>query len=59
MSAVPTTAPRLTLRDDIRDAEGQPRPCLIWPGRALPVAFNSIPDALAALDRMEAARAGR
>lgn len=57
MNAFP--APRLTLRADLRDAEGQPRPCLILPGRKLPIAFPTISAALAALARMEAAHAGR
>ena len=58
MSPASTTAPRLMLRDDLRDAEGQPRPCLTLPGRALPSAFPSITAALAALARMEGARHG-
>lgn len=49
---------RLMLRDDLRDAEGQPRACIVIPGR-LPVAFPSIHAAYAALDTMEAAHAGR
>ncbi|HEV7267244.1 MAG TPA: hypothetical protein VGN83_20365 [Falsiroseomonas sp.] len=52
-------SPRLTLRDDLRDADGQPRPCLTWPGRGLPVAFPSVSAALAALARMEAGHDGR
>lgn len=59
MSPGVTAAPRLTLRDDIRDAEGQPRPCLSWPGRMPPMAFPSISAALAALRDMEDAHAGR
>jgi hypothetical protein len=48
------------LRDDLRDADGQPRPCLTWPGCAVPVAFPSITAALAALRDMEAGHdAGR
>jgi hypothetical protein len=54
-----TTGPRLILRDDLRDAEGSPRACIVIPGRRLPLAFPSIPAALAALARMEAAHAGR
>jgi len=54
----PTSA-RVVLRDDLRDAEGQPRACIVIPGRRLPLAFPSIPAALAALARMEAAHAGR
>jgi hypothetical protein len=52
-------APRLTLRDDLRDASGEPRPCLTWPGRMLPLAFPTIGAALAALREMEAANVGR
>jgi hypothetical protein len=47
------------LRDDLRDAEGQPRACLAIPGRRLPLAFPSLSAALAALNQMEAAHAGR
>ncbi len=54
-----TTGPRLLLRDDLRDADGQPRACLAIPGRRLPLAFPSLSAALAALNRMEAAHAGR
>ena len=54
-----TTAGRIVLRDDLRDAEGTPRACIVTPGRRLPQAFPSIPAALAALGRMEAAHAGR
>ncbi|WP_270934418.1 hypothetical protein [Falsiroseomonas oryzae] len=50
---------RLVLRDDLRDAEGQPRACIVIPGRRLPLAFPSIPAALAALAHMEAAPHGR
>lgn len=53
-----TTGARLMLRHDLRDAAGEPRACLIIPGR-LPVAFTSIHAAYAALDKMEAAHAGR
>lgn len=59
MMTVPTNAPRLTLRDDLRDADGQPRPCLILAGRTAPIAFSSITAALAALRKMEAPDAGR
>jgi hypothetical protein len=51
-------AARIVLRADMRDAEGEPRACIVIPGR-LPLAFPSIPAALAALARMEAAHAGR
>jgi plasmid stability protein len=54
-----TTAGRIVLRDDLRDAEGTPRACLTIPGRRLPLAFPNIPAALAALARMEAAHACR
>ncbi|WP_372620865.1 hypothetical protein [Falsiroseomonas sp.] len=54
-----TSGARVILRDDLRDAEGQPRACLVIPGRPLPLAFPSIPAALAALAQMEAAHAGR
>lgn len=52
------TGARLMLRHDLRDAAGEPRACIVMPGR-LPVAFPSIPAALAALAHMEAAHAGR
>ena len=52
-------APRLILRADLRDADGEPRACLSIPGRRLPLAFPSIPAALAALAHMEAADARR
>ena len=55
----PATSARIVLRDDLRDAEGEPRACIVIPGRRLPLAFPSIPAALAALARMEAAHAGR
>ena len=50
------TAPaaRIVLLDACRDAEGQPRPALMIPGRRLPVAFPTIAAALAELRRMEA-----
>lgn len=50
---------RLVLRVDLRDGEGEPRPCIVWPGRATPLAFPSIPPALAALREAEAGHAGR
>ena len=53
------SVPRLILRADLRDADGEPRACLAIPGRRLPLAFPSIPAALAALTRMEAADARR
>jgi hypothetical protein len=53
------SAPRLFLRADLRDADGEPRACLSIPGRRLPLAFPSIPAALAALAHMEAADARR
>lgn len=52
------TGARLLLRADLRDADGEPRACLAIPGRRSPLAFPSIPAALAALARMEAAHAG-
>ncbi|MFN7306214.1 MAG: hypothetical protein ACK5TQ_06495 [Acetobacteraceae bacterium] len=48
-------AAKLVLRDDLRDADGQPRACLALPGRRLPIAFASLGAALAALREMEAA----
>ncbi len=54
-----TTAARVILRDDLRDAEGEPRACIAIPGRKLPVAFPSLADALAALRDMEAPHNGR
>jgi len=51
-------AARIVLRADLRDAEGEPRACIAIPGRP-PLAFPSISAAYAALNRMEAAHAGR
>ena len=51
--------PRLVLRDDLRDAEGRPRACLIIPGRRAPLAFSNISGALAELRRMEASACSR
>ena len=48
-------AAKLVLRDDLRDAEGQPRACLALPSRRVPIAFASLGAALAALREMEAA----
>lgn len=48
--------PRLTLRPDLRDAEGEPRICIMLAGRALPRAFRSVAAALAALREMEGRR---
>lgn len=45
--------PRLTLRPDIPTAEGEPRICIVWPGRAAPLAFPNVAAALAALRDME------
>jgi hypothetical protein len=56
---IAATAPRLILRADLRDADGEPRACIAIPGRRLPLAFPNMPAALAALARMEAAHAGR
>jgi hypothetical protein len=56
---IAATAPRLILRADLCDAEGEPRACLSIPGRRLPLAFPNIPAALAALARMDAAHARR
>lgn len=53
------TAARLTLRHDLRDANGSPRVCIAMPGRRTPLAFPSLSAALAALARMEAADARR
>lgn len=52
------TAPaaRIVLLDTCRDADGQPRPALMIPGRRLPVAFHTLAAALAALRAMEAQR---
>ena len=52
-------APRLTLRADLVTAEGEPRICIAWPGRAAPVAFPTVTAALTALRDMEARDAGR
>ena len=56
---IAASVPRLILRADLRDADGEPRACLSIPGRRLPLAFPSIPAALAALAHMEAADARR
>jgi hypothetical protein len=55
----PAPVARLVLRDDLRDADGAPRACIVFPGRRAPLAFPTIEAALAALQRMEAAHAGR
>jgi hypothetical protein len=47
---------RLVLLDACRDAEGQPRPALLIPGRRGPTVFPTIEAALAAKRMMEAAR---
>jgi hypothetical protein len=52
------TGARIVLRDDLRDADGEPRACIVIPGRRLPLAFPNIPAALAALAHMEAAPHG-
>lgn len=49
------TGARLLLRDDLRDAEGNPRACIHLPGRRLPLAYPNLAAALAALRAMEAA----
>jgi hypothetical protein len=54
-----TTGARLMLRYDLRDAAGEPRACIVIPGRRLPLAFPSIPAALAALANMKAVPHGR
>lgn len=51
-ASAPTGA-RLLLRHDLRDAAGEPRACLAFPGR-LPMAFPTISAALAALAQIEA-----
>lgn len=53
-ASAPTGA-RLLLRHDLRDAAGEPRACLAFPGR-LPLAFPTISAALAALAQIEAGR---
>ncbi|HJS85710.1 MAG TPA: hypothetical protein VJ779_09630 [Acetobacteraceae bacterium] len=45
--------PRLVLRDDLRDPDGEPRACILIPGRRVPLAFPNISAAVAALRRME------
>lgn len=52
-------APRLTLRPDLATAEGEPRICIVWPGRAVPLAFPTMAAALAMLRDMESRDAGR
>lgn len=52
------SAARLYLRTDLRDAEGQPRACIVTPGEPVR-AYPSLPAALAALAIMEAAHARR
>jgi hypothetical protein len=44
----PRPAARLVLRADLRDAAGEPRPCLVEPGKP-PRAYPTIQAALAAL----------
>ena len=44
---------RLILRDDLRDAEGEPRACIAIPGQRVPLAYPNIAAALAALRVME------
>lgn len=56
MSDVAHPIPRIMLRDDLRNADGEPRPCITWPGRKTPIAFPSISAALAALREMEGCR---
>jgi hypothetical protein len=51
------TGARLVLRHDLRDAAGEPRACLTLP-RRLPLAFPSLPAALAALAQMEPGHGG-
>lgn len=51
-----TACTRVMLRDDLRDADGQPRICLDVPGRRLPLAFPSLAAALAAARILEATR---
>ena len=52
-SAGPVARPRIVIRDDLRDADGQPRVALDLPGRRVPLAFPNIGAALAALAIME------
>lgn len=54
-----SNTPRLTLRADLATDEGEPRICIAWPGRAVPVVFPTVAAALAALRDMEARDAGR
>lgn len=54
-----TTAARIVIRADLRDAEGEPRACIAIPGQRAPMAFPSISAALAALARMGASHDGR
>ena len=44
--------PRLVLRDDLRDPDGEPRACVLIPGRRVPLAFPSVSTVVAALRRM-------
>jgi hypothetical protein len=48
--------PRIVLRDDLRDAAAEPRACIAFPGRRLPLAFPNISAALNALAHWEHAR---
>jgi hypothetical protein len=50
------TGARLLLRDDLRDAEGNPRACIALPGQRHPLAFPTLAAAVAALRAMEAAQ---
>lgn len=58
MTGAPTL-PRLLLRDDLRNAAGEPRACIAIPGQNAPLAFPTLAAALAALAHMEVAHAGR
>lgn len=51
-----TTGAWLMLRHDLRDAASERRACIVISGRHLPLAFPSIPAALAALRSMKRAR---
>lgn len=47
---------RVLLLHGCNDAEGEPRPALLIPGRSLPVAFATVAAALAAKREMETVR---
>lgn len=58
-AAVGAIRARVILHPALCDAAGEPRPCLLLPGRRAPVAFPNMAAALAALRTLEARDASR